>query len=205
MNLLINARGVEMKTREMVYVALFAAVIGVLGLMPPIPLPFLPSPVTLQTFGVMLAGAVLGARLGTYSVVLFLLLVTAGMPLISGGRGGLAVFVGPSGGFFISWPIAAWLIGFLTDRLHHRLRYWHSVIFNIVGGIGIVYAIGIPFMAWISAMPIGAAALGSMIFLPGDLVKSFLAAYLAVRLRRSLPLHQFSDKGRALRDNRKTV
>ncbi|HET7579445.1 MAG TPA: biotin transporter BioY [Bacillales bacterium] len=183
-----------MKTKEMVYVALFAAVVAVLGLMPPIPMPFLPSPITLQTLGVMLAGAVLGARLGFFSMLLFLVLVTAGLPLIAGGRGGLAVFVGPSGGFFLSWPFAAWVIGFLTDRMQHRLRYWHSVVFNIVGGMGVVYLIGIPYMAWMSGTPLWTATLGSLIFFPGDLTKTFVAAYLAVRLRRSLSLNQRMNK-----------
>lgn len=75
----------------MMYVALFAAVMAVLGLLPPIPLPFIPVPITVQTLGVMLAGSILGARLGGLSLLIFAIIVLAGAPLLSGGRGGLSV------------------------------------------------------------------------------------------------------------------
>ena len=75
----------------MTKVALFAAVMGVLGLMPPIPIGVIPVPITLQTLGVILSGGILGARLGAMSQIVFLLLVATGLPLLAGGRGGLGV------------------------------------------------------------------------------------------------------------------
>ena len=89
----------------MTQVALFAAIMGALGLLPPIFLSFTPVPITLQTIGVLLAGGILGARLGAISQIVFLLLVATGLPLLSGGRGGLGVFVGPSAGYLLSYPI----------------------------------------------------------------------------------------------------
>ncbi|MEH7546758.1 biotin transporter BioY, partial [Neobacillus vireti] len=100
-----------MKIKEITFVAVFAAVMGALGIVPPIMLSFTPVPITLQTLGVLLAGGALGARLGAMSQTIFLLLLAAGMPLLSGGRGGLSVFVGPSVGYIISWPITAFCIG----------------------------------------------------------------------------------------------
>ncbi|MEL6321465.1 MAG: biotin transporter BioY, partial [Cyanobacteria bacterium J06626_14] len=75
-----------MTTRDLVYIAVFAALVAALGLIPPIPLPFIPVPITAQSLGVMLAGAILGARRGACALLLFLVLVAIGFPLLSGGR-----------------------------------------------------------------------------------------------------------------------
>ncbi|MFN7599597.1 MAG: biotin transporter BioY, partial [Cereibacter sp.] len=83
--------------RSLTHIALFAALIAVLGLVPQITLA-VGVPITAQSLGIMLCGTVLGARRGALAVVLFLVLVAAGLPLLSGGRGGLGVFAGPSAG-----------------------------------------------------------------------------------------------------------
>ena len=79
-----------MNTRDLVLIALFAAIVVVLGLIPPITLGFIPVPITAQSMGVMLAGCILGAKRGALAFLLFLLLVIIGLPVLSGGRGGLA-------------------------------------------------------------------------------------------------------------------
>ena len=79
-------------SRDIARIAVFAALIAALGLVSAIPIPGLPVPVTTQTLGVMLAGAVLGPRRGAAAVAVFLLLVFIGLPLLSGGRGGAGVF-----------------------------------------------------------------------------------------------------------------
>lgn len=88
-----------MNTRDLVLVALFTAIIVVLGLVPPITLGFIPVPITAQSMGVMLAGCIIGAKRGALAFLLLVLLVAIGLPVLSGGRGGLAVLAGPSGGF----------------------------------------------------------------------------------------------------------
>jgi biotin transport system substrate-specific component len=80
-----------MSTRDIVYIALFAAIVGALGMFPPITLPLIGVPITAQSLGVMLAGSVLGARRGGLAIVLFLVLVAIGVPLLAGGRGGFGV------------------------------------------------------------------------------------------------------------------
>lgn len=105
-----------MKTKEMVFAALFAALIGVLGMIPPIPLGFIPVPITAQTLGVMLAGSFLGKKTGSLSLILFIVLVALGLPLLSGGRGGFSALVGPSAGYILSWPVAAFCIGYATEK-----------------------------------------------------------------------------------------
>ena len=85
--------------KNLTHIALFAALIAVLGLVPKIDLAS-GVPITAQSLGVMLCGTVLGARRGALAVGLFLLVTLAGLPLLSGGRGGLGVLLG--GGVFLA-------------------------------------------------------------------------------------------------------
>jgi biotin transport system substrate-specific component len=178
------------KTRDLVHVALFAALVAVLGLLPPLALPFIPVPITAQTLGVMLAGSILGARKGLLSLLLFHLLVAAGLPLLAGGNGGLAVYVGPTGGFFVGFLPAAFLIGWLTERAWTRLSVPLAFAINVLGGICVLYAVGIPWLAVVAKLSLEKAAWGSLAFIPGDCVKAALAASAAVTLKRAWPLIQ---------------
>src|SRR5690606_14656561 len=101
--------------RNIAHIALFAAMIAALGLVPQITLGF-GVPITAQSLGVMLAGAVLGARKGAAATILLLLLVALGLPLLSGGRGGLGVFVSPTGGFALGFILAAFVTGLFVER-----------------------------------------------------------------------------------------
>src|SRR5699024_5786263 len=95
-------------------IATFAALIAVLALTPAITFGPLVVPITLQTLGVMLAGAVLGPRNGGLAVGLYLLVGLAGVPIFAQFTGGLAVLAAPSAGYLLSFPLAAVLIGFLA-------------------------------------------------------------------------------------------
>ena len=86
------------------------AVICILGLVPGIPLPFMPVPIVLQNIGIFLAGVILGRKYGALSVIIFLLLAATGLPLLSGGRGGIGVFAGPSAGFLFLYPVVAHIL-----------------------------------------------------------------------------------------------
>ncbi|WP_342043085.1 biotin transporter BioY [Bacillus sp. OTU2372] len=172
-----------MKIKEITFVAVFAAVMGALGIVPPIMLSFTPVPITLQTLGVLLAGGALGARLGAMSQTIFLLLLAAGMPLLSGGRGGLSVFVGPSVGYIISWPITAFCIGYLLSRFQ-TLKIQHILFINLTVGILLIYLIGIPVQAFMMGIPLLKAVQLSLIYIPGDVLKAILASILVYRLRK---------------------
>ena len=176
-----------MKTRDLAYIALFAAITAVLGLVPAVNVG--PVPITAQTLGVMLAGSILGARRGFLSQLLFLVLVAIGLPVLPGGRGGLAVFAGPTAGYLVSWPVAALVIGLITERVWRRYNVGWGVLANVVGGMVVIYAIGVPVLAAVNDLPLGTAiAVGALPFLIGDLVKAVLAAVIAVQVRRSYPL-----------------
>ncbi len=123
-----------MTTRDLVLISLFSAIIIALGLLPPITIGFIPVPITAQSLGVMLAGVVLGAKRGTLAVLLTILIAAIGLPVLSGGRGGLSIFTTPTTGFLIGWIAAAfrhrfplgkirpsWPVGFGTGhRFLHR-------------------------------------------------------------------------------------
>ncbi len=85
-----------LETRDIVFIALFAAIMAGLAVFPPIMLPVVGVPITAQSIGAMLAGGVLGAARGGLSMALFLALVAFGLPLLPGGRGGFGVFFGPT-------------------------------------------------------------------------------------------------------------
>ncbi|MBP2300951.1 biotin transporter BioY [Azospirillum picis] len=180
-----------LSTRDLVLCALFAALLGGLGMAPPIPLGFLPVPITAQTLGVMLAGTILGARRGGLAALLFVLLVAAGLPLLAGGRGGIGVLMGPTGGFVLAWPLGAVITGWLAERFASGTSPVRLFAVSVVGGILAVYAVGIPWLALVAGLPIEKAALGTMAFLPGDLIKAGVCAFAAAAVRRAgiLPLH----------------
>ena len=182
-----------MKTQDTVLIALFAALIVVLSLMPPIPMPVVPVPITLQTLGVMLTGAMLGPVRGGLACLLYLLLAAIGLPVLPGGRGGLGVFFGPTGGFLVGMALGAVVTGWLARRLvlssgggaMAALMYWLACI---TGGIVVVYAIGIPWLAVVTQMGMGKAALAMTAFVPGDLIKAAIAAWVAWRVERVWPM-----------------
>ncbi|WP_378942544.1 biotin transporter BioY [Mesorhizobium sp. ANAO-SY3R2] len=159
-----------------------------LAVFPPIVLPVVGVPVTAQSLGVMLAGGVLGARRGALSIVLFLALVAMGLPLLSGGRGGIAVFLGPTAGYMAGWVFAALVIGFLVERFWGGLNTLKAFVICAVGGIVVLYAIGIPWSAAVSEISMSAAFIGSLPFLIGDLIKCYIAAVVIVTVKRSYPI-----------------
>lgn len=179
-------------TRDLVLMSLFAALTAALGLVPEIPLPVGGVPITAQTLGVMLAGAVLGARRGAGAMGIFNLLTALGLPLLAGGRGGLGVFAGPSGGFIIGWIVGAWVTGLLAQKLPKRLGYARFLAATIGGGIGGVYAVGIPYWAVVTGSSLWSVAAISVYFVPGDLIKAVIAASVAAAVYRGYPVLQGS-------------
>ncbi|MFJ7976717.1 biotin transporter BioY [Peribacillus sp. NPDC096379] len=180
-----------MKLKDLMYVSMFVAIMGVLGVLPPILFAFTPVPITLQTLGIMLSGSVLGARLGpkyaALSQILFLLLVMTGLPLLSGGRGGIGVFFSPSGGYLIGWVAGAYVIGLLSYRMKN-VSLVKILLINIIGGIGVVYLFGIPIQALMMNIGIDKTMILSLVYLPGDSIKVVVASLIAIKLRNYIPL-----------------
>ncbi|WP_330169459.1 biotin transporter BioY [Bartonella grahamii] len=187
-----------MNTKDLVYIALFAAIYAVLSLFPPIYLPFLLGvPITAQSMAPMLAGSILGAKRGALASLLFLVLIAIGLPLLPGGRGGISVFSGVTSGYLISFPFAAFFIGFMVELFWQRLNFIILFVINTVGGIGIVYSFGVPWTAYMTKVSLLKVLMASSGFLIGDCLKVLIASFVALAIKRSVPLIH-SEKGRVL-------
>lgn len=174
-------------SRDLALIAIFAGIVAALGIVPAFTPPGFSVPITAQSLGVMLAGSVLGARRGGLSLVLFLVLVATGLPLLAGGRGGLGVFAGPSVGFLLAWPVAAYVIGWLSERAGTTYKLHWGIVANLVGGIVVVYVGGIVGMAAVLGLSIPAATVATWIYVPGDAVKVVIAALVARGVHAAYP------------------
>lgn len=175
------------ESRDLARIAVFAALIAALGLMPAL-YPFGAAvPITAQTLGVMLAGAVLGPWRGAAAVIVFEILVLVGLPVLSGGRGGPGVFVGASAGFLVGFILGAFVVGLIAYPRNGKPTWWRVALGAIVGGIGVVYAFGIPVLALVLGLTLGQAALASLLYIPGDLIKVVLTVLIVLALGRAYP------------------
>ena len=146
-----------------------------------IPLPFTPVPFTLQPMVVLLGGAALGSRLGMASQVLYLAAGIAGLPVFAASAvlpQGFLRLLGPTGGYLLSYPFAAYLTGRLAERGLDR-RYLTSVI-AMTSGLAVVFAFGVSWLAFFAQpAPLGldaALRTGLYPFVPADIIKVLLAA-----------------------------
>jgi biotin transport system substrate-specific component len=171
---------------DLARIAVFAALIAVLGLPGSFPV-FGGVPITAQTLGVMLAGAVLGPWFGALSVTVLLALAAVGLPVLAGGRGGFGVFLGPTAGYALGWILGAVVIGLLVHAGGRRPVVWRTALAMVAGGIGAIYALGIPVQSLVTRLPLTETALTSLVFVPGDLVKAAVATIVVTALVRAYP------------------
>ena len=174
-----------MDIRRVVIIALLAALI-VAGAY--ISIPIGPVPITLQTLFILLAGLLGGRRIGIPAVAVYLALGAMGLPVFSGGTGGFARFLSPTGGFLLSWLPAVAIAGICSDIGYHpasqegqtttkKHLFW--MVFGAVSATIIIYAIGLPVLklnldfSWSKTI-----AVGMLPFLPGDLLKLTSAVIL---------------------------
>ena len=186
-------------SRSLALVSLFAALLAVFGLIPKIDLP-LGVPITLQTLGVMLAGCLLGPKRALQAVLLFLFAVALGLPLLSGGRGGVGVFMAPATGYLLGWPFGALVTGLIMSRLPHGtpVRAASSAfVASALGGLAVVHAFGVVGLVNIAKLSWTQAFFGTLVFVPGDLVKCALCALVVHTVARGLPDWHFG--GQALK------
>lgn len=185
----MNAALSRKDAHALAQIALFAALTAVLGLIPKIDLPF-GVPITLQSLAVMLAGCLLGGWRGFQALALFLLAVAVGLPLLSGGRGGLGVFAAPSAGYLVGFALAAGATGFIMGRLPRStpLRAGISAfIASAAGGLVLLHAVGIGGLMWLAEMPLSKAVMVDLAFVPGDLIKCAVCAAVVHTVAKALP------------------
>jgi biotin transport system substrate-specific component len=158
---------------------LFVAVLTVVAAQVSIPLPFTPVPFTLQPMVVLLGGAALGARLGLTSQVLYLTAGIAGLPVFAASPvlpQGIARLLGPTGGYLMSYPLAAFIAGYLAERGLDR-RYLTSIA-AMAAGLAVVFACGVAWMAWgVPSLGMNASlGAGFYPFIAADILKVLFAA-----------------------------
>ena len=187
----------RLTTRDLALIALFAALIAALGLPGMFHLFGNAVPVTAQSLGVMLAGSILGGRRGFLAVLTFCALAVAGLPLLAGGRTGLSALASPSAGYFLAFPLGALVTGWLTEKAMPRYSVPYGLVANIVGGVAVVYAIGVPVQAAVTGTSnVVAAIVAAALFLPGDLVKAVVATLVAKGVHAGYPTLGSAATGR---------
>ena len=164
----------------MVFASLFAALTAA-GAYIQIPMPFSPVPITLQVFFVLLAGSMLKSKWGGLSMIVYTLLGIAGLPVFSGGSSGVGVLLGPTGGYIVGFILAAYIIGKLSEKAENAASPGLLInALNMSIGVLVIYGCGISQLMLVAEIGPGTAlALGVIPFLPGEIVKTAIAAYIA--------------------------
>lgn len=186
----------QSSSRSLALVALFAAMMAVFGLIPKIDLP-LGVPITLQTLGVMLAGCLLGPKRGMQAILLFLCAVAIGLPLLSGGRGGMGVFFAPSSGYLIGFPFGALVTGYWMNVLPNatpRRAAASAFMASALGGLLTVHAFGVVGLVFMANLTWTQALYGTLVFVPGDLIKCVLCAMIVHTVARGVPDWRFGGR-----------
>ncbi len=176
----------KLTLRDLSRIAIFAAIIAALTLPGELPLAT-GVPITLQTLGVMLAGVVLGAYRGSLAVALYVVLGLIGLPILSGHTGGFSVLAGPTAGFLLGFIPGAFVTGLIAHSAKSKFSLVRVILGSIVGGIGVIYAIGIPVMAANLKVDLVTATGYVSVYLIGDAVKVVLTAVIAFALFRAYP------------------
>src|SRR5215211_2927270 len=175
-----SERGGRLRLAMMTRAALMAAVTAVAA---QIAVPIFPIPFTLQVLAVVLSGLLLGARYGALAQAIYLLVGAIGVPVFAEFRGGLGVLLGPTGGYLLSYPIAAAVAGLATNATRgaaRRRALWTSLLWGCAG-LAVIYALGATWLALVTSLPIAAAlAQGVAPFVLFDLIKVAIAALVAV-------------------------
>jgi len=177
-----------MKTRtsikRMVYASLFGAATAA-GAFIMIPLP--PVPITLQTLILYLAAALLGGRLGALSQIIYLIIGIMGFPVFAGGKGGLGVLMGPTGGYLIGFVAGAYVLGKLLEIPKAPQLPW--MIFTMAVGTLIIYLFGVAQLILVARLSLSKAIMAGVLpFLIGDAVKVTAASLAALKIKKHIRL-----------------
>ncbi|GFP76163.1 biotin transporter BioY [Clostridium fungisolvens] len=169
----------KIKINDMIYAALFATLISVFGYIS-IPLPFSPVPLTGQTLMIMLVGCVLTPLQAGLSLITFIFMGIIGLPVFSGGASGIGVIIGSNGGYLMGFLIGSVVISLIKNKNSSILS---MISANIIGGIVVVYILGVLWLSYITGMGVYRAFIvGALPFIIGDLIKAVVAAIVAKRI-----------------------
>ena len=145
------------------------------ALLAQVQVPMWPVPVTGQTLGVLLVGALLGSRLGATSMIAYIMQGAMGLPFFAGGTGGPAVLVGPTAGYLAGFVVAAFVVGWLAERGWDR-HMGKAVLAMLIGNV-IIYVLGLAWLGRFTGFET-VFSVGMIPFIPGDIIKTIIAAGL---------------------------
>ena len=137
-----------------------------------IPVPFSPVPITGQTFGILFLGAVLGSRIGTLSVIMYISEGLMGLPVFAVGSMGFLYLLGPTGGYLIGFIPAVYLVGYLSEQ--GWISNFTSAFLTMTIGTSVIFIFGISWLA-ITARFGTALSIGLYPYIPGAIIKIVLA------------------------------
>ena len=178
-----------MKTKNLVFCALFAALTAVLS---QIAIPIGPVPITLSHISIFIAAGVLGAKYATVSMLIYVLLGVVGAPVFSNFKAGAGVLVGPTGGFIVGYIACAFVTGLLIEQYYAKmssalLRYG-CLLLAILAGWAVTYACGLSWFVYSTNTDIAAAmSVCFYPFIPGDILKSIVSVAAIIKLK---PLYE---------------
>ena len=174
-----------MKIRDFVVISLLCAITVVLGIVPALNMSFTGVPISLQHLGVLISSGLGGAKRGFLSQLLFIGLISVGIPVLPGGRGGIDIMMGPSGGFLVMWPIAALIIGYLLSLIKPNIIssfvimfFFNSILVILVGALRLSYVLDISYVKSLQSCAI---------YIPGAIIKSSIGAFIYVTIKKRMP------------------
>jgi biotin transport system substrate-specific component len=171
----------QVKLRMMIVTALFSAIIGVLAQIT-IPLPLVP--ITGQTLAIGLAATILGSRYGSFSVILYLIIGSSGVPVFAEFSGGFSKLIGPTGGYLVGFLPTAFLIGWFMEKTSFNLK--NAVIANSIGML-ITLTFGTAWLKVAANLSWTAAFAGGFTpFIVVGLIKASLASWIGILVRNRL-------------------
>ncbi|MBS9338281.1 biotin transporter BioY [Fructobacillus sp. M2-14] len=176
------------KVRNLTMDAVFLALLIVFAMVPAIPLGFIPVPIVLQNVGVMLISLLLGARRGTAVMAVFVIMIALGLSVLTGGHGGLAILAGPTAGYIWAWllqPAGFALLARFVPKTDGAVmpNFFFSFALIFILDFFMVFGLGSAWLAHVAHMDFIKAYLGNMAFVPGDLIKVFLATTVATAIQ----------------------
>ena len=178
-----DARKSKMSVRDICYAGLFAAVIAVMAQIS-IPMP-LGVPMTMQTFAITLAAVVLGAKLSALSSLIYLILGAVGIPVLANFSGGFYKFVGPTGGFLISVPLMAFIIGWGAE---HRKDFKGAYVLALIVGTLVNYVVGVALFCVVTNGSVAAGITACVLpFIPTAIIKAVLASVIGFGVKNRIP------------------
>ncbi len=171
----------KITTYELVVMALLAAILCVSSYIN-IPLPFSAVPITAQLLVVFMIALLLRPKCAMVAMLVWFLLGLIGLPVFSGGNGGIGALAGPTGGYALGYLVACWLVSVVCAQ---ATKEYQKVLAMILIGLPIVYLLGALWLKVVTGMPWTAVVLtGVVTFVPGDVAKAVAAIFIVRPLRK---------------------